>query len=289
MANQKNQDGTINKLFYQTIKITLDKQIKHEIENNENYKPIIKDIKDYLFSEEILINEILTLLFCCYNHDQVIKIGHSKQFYTQNLYPLNDRFRKIYQMKFKLTTYKNNNEFKKAIDLKDYIVFRLDFMMTYFFENYTIQLKSTPIEKYINDLILYFNDLINTKQLTEYIEINKFTGATPEPLNPDEVESINFNANYFNANAYNLFNYLIGNYENKFKIKYINIWYFMRSEIDKNKYKFTITQECYTKYILEKFSVKISKFEKADYKYEDTEKPTLIQLEKDFRSLKKLI
>jgi len=150
-----------------------------------------------------------------------------------------------------------------------------------------IEISENP---YLNEVFELYNSY---KKLLNDIENHQKTNEAtkPETSTPDEVNTPNFNANYFNENAYNLFNYLIVNYEKNTINKYTNIWYFMKYDIDKNKYKykFTITQDNYTEYILKKYSVKISKFGKATYKYEDTEKPTLIQLEEDFRSLNKLI
>lgn len=152
------------------------------------------------------------------------------------------------------------------------------------------KLKKTQIEDLIINEIV---KLINTIK-------NKITNLEPQPnLNKENNNFINqpeapetdleFNRNYFNEKTYNLFLYLIKNYEKKFKVKYTNIWYFLKYNIEKIKYnyKFNITQDKYKSFIKENYNIKILKFKKAEYLYNQHELPTLNNLEIDFREQNK--
>jgi hypothetical protein len=97
--------------------------------------------------------------------------------------------------------------------------------------------------------------------------------------------TLNFNSNQFNENCFLLFKYLVKNYEKKGKIKYINIYYFLKqiSKDKKETYRFKmLIENDYKPYIGEHYLIKITKFERAEYAYEDTELPILRDLEKKF-------
>lgn len=80
----------------------------------------------------------------------------------------------------------------------------------------------------------------------------------------------NFNPNHFNQKSYDLFLYLVENYEKNGKIKFINIFEFMRKSIAKNKYAFKFTQEKYTAFILLNYKIEIKKYAVADgYEYDE--------------------
>jgi hypothetical protein len=91
----------------------------------------------------------------------------------------------------------------------------------------------------------------------------------------------NFDPNHFNQKSYDLFLYLVENYEKNGKIKFINIFEFMRKSIDKNKYPFKFTQEKYTAFILKNYKSEIKKYAVADG-YEYDEKPFLKSHEQQF-------
>lgn len=57
-----------------------------------------------------------------------------------------------------------------------------------------------------------------------------------------------FNPNYFNQKGYDIFIYLIENYAKKGKVKYTNIWYFLKDDAP-NGVRFDITQVEYSKLI----------------------------------------
>lgn len=96
--------------------------------------------------------------------------------------------------------------------------------------------------------------------------------------NPD----LGFNRNNINKNANALFTYLDENYEKKGKVKYINIFKFLK-KVDNRMYAFNFTEAKYREFIYNLKSIKITKFATAAYAYEDKELPTLNDLEETFR------
>jgi hypothetical protein len=80
-----------------------------------------------------------------------------------------------------------------------------------------------------------------------------------------------------------LFHYLVANYEKKGKIKFINIFYFLKNDVDKNKYAFGFTIDLYKDFIQSNFDVQLTKFGKAEYEYTDKVIPILNGFEQDFR------
>lgn len=98
------------------------------------------------------------------------------------------------------------------------------------------------------------------------------------------IKDDNFNPNYWNKFCYKLFNYLMENYTAKEEkiVKYINIWYFLKDVVDKDKYMFNLNQDDYGKYIKSRFGVEIKKFAKAELDF-DKQKSILKTLEQQFR------
>ena len=93
---------------------------------------------------------------------------------------------------------------------------------------------------------------------------------------------VGFNRNNWNKNTYDLFNYLDENYEKKGKIKFINIFKFLKN-VEKKTYAFNFTEEAYREYILNLKGLKITKFSTAEFAYEEKELPILNAYEEVFR------
>ena len=70
------------------------------------------------------------------------------------------------------------------------------------------------------------------------------------PQNNEKTTDKSFNRNNWNENCFELFYYLQDNYLKKGKIKHINIFYFLKNNVDKNKYTFAFTIEQYKDFIL---------------------------------------
>ncbi len=135
-----------------------------------------------------------------------------------------------------------------------------------------VSFEDTSIFKKLHQL-LYTREtsLIDTKLLSNSESQN------------DKIIDQNFNRNHWNANCFQLFHYLVGNYDKKGKIKYINIFYFLKNHVDKNKYAFGFTIEQYKEYIQTHFEIQLTKFEKAEYEFVEKVIPILSGFEQDFR------
>lgn len=101
-----------------------------------------------------------------------------------------------------------------------------------------------------------------------------------------------YNASQFNEHTYKLFCYIVDEYENENIVKYINIWYYLKRDIDKTKYKnilFNFTIDKYKVFIKGKYKIEIKKFKKAPYKYDEVELPILENITKTYyASLKQI-
>jgi hypothetical protein len=126
-----------------------------------------------------------------------------------------------------------------------------------------------------------FNDL-----QTEATEITTKTSTVDKPKAKDYKDTIpDFNLNEFNEITYNLFNYLIGNYQKKGNVKYLNIYKYLKN-INKDSYAFNFTQKTYKEYIYKKYEVKLTTFNTANFEFDDKEKPILSGFEQAFRDIK---
>jgi hypothetical protein len=98
-----------------------------------------------------------------------------------------------------------------------------------------------------------------------------------------DTEKSNFNRNNWNQECFELFNFLIGNYEKKGKVKFINIYYFLKNKTDKNVYVFTFTIDQYKLLISSNYEIQFKTFKVAEYDFEEKEVPLLLSFEQDFR------
>ena len=96
----------------------------------------------------------------------------------------------------------------------------------------------------------YYNGVIF--EMKKFLEVNEkvfsksSTIIEPQPSNenndtstkpPSEEKKEKYNPSQFNDYTYNLFTYILDNYTAKGKVKYINIWYFLKRDIKDEKYK----------------------------------------------------
>jgi hypothetical protein len=121
----------------------------------------------------------------------------------------------------------------------------------------------------------YFTDKSKLLFTNNY---DKSTSEAFKTISKDEFH----NKNHWNKNCFDLFNYLIDKYEKKGKIKFINIFYFLKNHVDKNVYAFNQTNEDFTEFIFKKFSIKLITFRTAEIIFSDKEIPILKEFERDF-------
>lgn len=122
------------------------------------------------------------------------------------------------------------------------------------------------------------NDLVNG--MFETIESEPEAIVINDTLTSENIKV--FDPNHFNNDCHNLFNYLVENYSKKGKVKFINIYYFLKDEVDKQKYSFNFIQDDYTIFIKAKHQLEIKKYQKAEYDFIE-QKRILNSHEQQFR------
>ncbi len=130
-----------------------------------------------------------------------------------------------------------------------------------------------------------FDDNLNNKPIKQllpnYLKIEKEFEEFIKIDKVQEKEKYLFEGQSEESNR--LFNYLVKKYRpnDKTRVKFINILYYMKNSKDMGKHKLKVTQKKYTPIIKKEFGIEIKKHEKSDF-YLDDEEPILKQLKTDF-------
>ncbi len=173
--NNKNEDGTNNKLYYNNF---LQKDFiagLNDIDTNEAYTLFKDKAKDYIRTEKSLKTNIIKYLIGC-NKDQINVIQY-------HWYEIEDNFISIKDLIRAIEYYKVTNDTLKAIKLKQYIVSKLKLIVRDL-EFFHIYLTETPIEAKINNLITEFE---------RSIDINEINQIEALKNQPQQVESVKTN------------------------------------------------------------------------------------------------
>lgn len=141
--------------------------------------------------------------------------------------------------------------------------------------------KDLELEEYTNFQRLFLKSY--PKNETSFSQNENIITPKTKIVDLKTVSKPNFNRNHWNENCFNLFHYLVANYEKNGKIKFINIFYFLKNDVDKNKYAFGFTIDLYKDFIQSNFDVQLTKIKKAEYEYNDKVIPILNGFEQDFR------
>lgn len=95
----------------------------------------------------------------------------------------------------------------------------------------------------------------------------------------------NYKAGQFNDFTFNLFTYILNEYPTDGNIKYINIWYFLKRDIkSKENILFNFTQKEFTTFVKKEYGNCITKFQKATFKYQDSELGILQNIATTYRN-----
>lgn len=182
--NNKNEDGTNNKLYYNNF---LQKDFiagLNDIDTNEAYTLFKDKAKDYIRTEKSLKTNIIKYLIGC-NKDQINVIQY-------HWYEIEDNFISIKDLIRAIEYYKVTNDTLKAIKLKQYIVSKLKLIVRDL-EFFHIYLTETPIEAKINNLITEFE---------RSIDINEINQIEALKTQPQQVESVKTDEKYKTENLF---------------------------------------------------------------------------------------
>lgn len=192
--NNKNEDGTNNKLYYNNF---LQKDFiagLNDFDTNEAYTLFKDKAKDYIRTEKSLKTNIIKYLIGC-NKDQINVIQY-------HWYEIEDNFISIKDLIRAIEYYKVTNDTLKAIKLKQYIVSKLKLIVRDL-EFFHIYLTETPIEAKINNLITEFERSIDINELTQ-IQALKNPPQQAKNIKTDEVIK-ELRNDIFKGNAIELF------------------------------------------------------------------------------------
>lgn len=123
------------------------------------------------------------------------------------------------------------------------------------------------------DEILYLDDNIESGLIRNVIDDKK------------DIEKSNFNRNNWNQECFILFNFLVDNYDKKGKVKFINIYYFLKNKTNKKLYVFSFTIDEYKIFIASNYKVTLTTFRTAELDFEDKELPLLASFEQEYREM----
>ncbi len=138
-----------------------------------------------------------------------------------------------------------------------------------------------------DDEFKYGKKSVNRNLFGYYFMYREFLNVKKEGSNNLLSKESNFNLKELtkptNEIADRLFEFIIQYYrENeKSKVKYVNIFYYLTNEINKELYTFKLTQKKYSEIVCNQYGIVIKKFQKSDRYFED-EKPILNKIERAF-------
>jgi len=153
-----------------------------------------------------------------------------------------------------------------------------------FEESYDISL-SNIISKAKKDILFNLIDGSFITQTIESFSLDDFENNNVPKLINSNIDNL-YLGEETNELGSKLFEFLCNHYmlNKNTSVKYINILYFLKNDVDKKIYIFNLTQEKYKSLILEKTKISISKFSKSE-NYYDVQKSILDALENTFTKL----
>lgn len=201
--HKTNKDQTANNLYYFNRLTDNYTSLKNEIETNEAYKNYKNEALEFLVKEKSLILKTIKFLISCSENKNTANI-------QLQWYKIEDQIKSIKNTINVIEYFKINNDYVKAIELKDFIKYRLNTVIIYF-ESFTIYLNKTPIETLINDLISDFNNCIDVSEISQ-INALKTIPQQVENIKPDEVKKKLHN-HIFKNNAFEVWQSMFDEFE----------------------------------------------------------------------------
>jgi len=286
--NRENDNKTPNSFYYYNQIRNFVKDKNNYVKTNIDLKKHTKELVIFNGTLESILLETFTVFESAYkyNIDEVYIINS----FNMSKFELIENLKSLKNFRQSINIEIQNREYSSSILLKNYGVTQFKNLKSFLNSDLCIDIDKSPLKSEFDEVLI---ELENSIDINE-IQILMKSNFQPEIVQPEpekielENESIreNFNPNHFNKDCYDLFLYLVENYEKKGKIKYINIFEFMKKSIDKNKYSFRFTQETYRIFIKDKYDIDIINYKVAQFKYYDEEKPALNSFEQQFSQTK---
>lgn len=283
--NRENENKTPNSFYYYNQIRNFVKDKNNYVKTNIDLKKHTKELVVFNGTLESILLETFTVFESAYkyNIDEVYIINS----FNMSKFELIENLKSLKSFRQSINVEIQNRKFESAILLENYCVNQFKSLKSFLNSHLFIDIDKSPLKSEFDEVLTELENSIDINK----IQILMKSNVQPEIEQPEpekielENESIreNFNPNHFNFIGYDLFCYLIDNYNKKGIVKYINIYYFMRNEVNKNKYSFNFIQKDYTIFIQKNYKVTIKKYEKAKFDF-DEQKRILNALEEQFRT-----
>jgi hypothetical protein len=279
-VNKTNDDKTQNIHYLGNYFAEWKERQNKTVSENESYSlEVQENLKSYNWNIYDLMNEVIQLYKGVNENDNnTIHIQEGK---------IEFRLTEIKNFSKIVKHYKQNRKYNSAIEIKGYCELIFDEAISNLKEIYSIDILKSPLKTNLEAVTEALNNSINIDEVLKLQALYKSSKVKEteteisQPQQPNQ-RTANFDPNHFNQKSYDLFLYLVEYYTKEGKVKYSNIFEFMRKSIDKNKYVFRFTQEQYRAFLLSNYGIVTAKIKVAAFLYEDEEKPALNSHEQQF-------
>jgi hypothetical protein len=292
ICRSKNDNDALNPFYYYS-------QIRSFIKDKNNFVKTNTNLKSNL-TEVLLFNSTLESILI-----ETFKVFRSSIYYNiDEVHIINefnickikliDNLKVLKSFSQSINIELQKNEINNAIYLKNYCVTQFKNFKSFLSLSLFIDIDKSPLKNDFDEVLTELQNSVDIKEVEILMKSSEIVKTEPQLNNiiESKVSSLNdlkinndFNANHFNQNCYDLFLYLVDNYtlKNEKIIKYINIWYYLKRNVKKDIYTFSLTQIKYSQFIKEKYTINIRKFAKAEFDFEE-QVSVLNSLEQQFRN-----
>jgi hypothetical protein len=287
LFEENDYDGAYNPLYYRTQLEEVTQQMSIEL-NNRNEDPklyrALKSVNNLLCN---IVDDTVNLFFVYNNYDdpksadRVAMYTNNLTLHFQTIFDTSDMFVNYYCTKkdsYSLTIFINHlSEFSNFIKLslrQRFLIEIINSPLHFLFDALTIKIKGFESSH------LGQRNKMEEPPPTAISSTLNFDSFLPElPYDP----------NLFDRPAFSLFKFMIWRYTGAApKIKYVNIFIYLKNDVDKTKYNFLPKGTVYKTYILEYLQERITKLQAAQFKYDDEERPALRNIVEEFEALTKI-
>jgi hypothetical protein len=292
ICRSKNDNDSLNPFYYYSQIRSFIKDKNNFVKTNTNLKSNLTEVLLFNSTLESILIETFKVFRSSinYNIDEVHIINE----FNICKFTLIDNLKVLKSFSQSINIELQNNEINNAIYLKNYCVTQFKSFKSFLSLSLFIDIDKSPLKNDFDEVLTELQNSVDLKEVEILMKSSEIVNTEPQQSNiiESKVSSLNdlkinndFNANHFNQNCYDLFLYLVDNYTLKDEkiIKYINIWYYLKRNVKKDIYTFSLTQIKYSQFIKEKYTINIRKFAKAEFDF-DAQVSVLNSLEQQFRN-----
>lgn len=287
LFDENDYDGESNPLYYQ-IQLKEIVQIMNDELDSRNEDPklhsALKSVNNVLRN---LVDDTVNLFYVYNNHngtesiDSVAIYTHNLSLHFQAITDMTDMFVNYYSTKkdrYSLTTFiRHLSEFFGLIKIS-------------LRQRFLIEIPNSPLHSLFDTL---------TEKIKRFERFHLDPGnegkespstANSNHLNFDSLlPELPYEPNLFDRPTFALFKFMVWRYTSAApKMKYVNIFIYLKNHADKTKYNFLPKGTIYKSYIAKHCGETVTKLIAAQFKFEDEERPALRNIEAEFETLTKI-